>query len=278
MTFDHQNKRRGFKLRDANFRRYTWGAIGGVAITVIGGAISNNQAKKKAGNVAQYENVNLQQEQQDAIAGNLASQGSIEELLTRSNTFQQGQALSLAEQAMPGYGALSQSLTQRAQSMADNPYDVPVEVTKNLERLAAERGISAGTRGQFNDFSLLRDFGVNSLQYGQANIQGAQSITSLLSSIAPKVNPMSPLAFYVTPQQNAGNTTANNRENQAIAQSGINAQNAASRQASTDLWSNLAQLAGSAVTAYGNRNTTPRNEMPIGSSGSINGVSPAGAH
>jgi hypothetical protein len=258
MIFDHQNKRRGLKLEDAHFRRYTWGAIGAAAVTVVGGAISSNQAKKRAGNVAQYENVNLQQEQQDALLGNLGAQGSIEDLLTRANTFQQGQANTLAEQAMPGYGALSQSLTARAQEMADNPYDVPEEVTKNLERLAAERGISAGTRGQFNDFSLLRDFGVNSLQYGQANIQGAQSITGLLSSIAPKVNPMSPLAFYVTPQQNAGNTTANNRENQAIAQGGINAQNAAANQGSTDLWSNLSQLAGAGLAAYGNNKTASK--------------------
>lgn len=278
MIFTPPLKRRGLQFLDDNFRRYTWGAIGGAAITVIGGAISNNQAKKKAGNVAQYENVDLQQEQFDALQGNLGAQSSIEDLLTRANAFQQSQANTLAEQAMPGYGALSQSLTQRAQTMADNPYDVPEEVTKNLERLAAERGISAGTRGQFNDFSLLRDFGVNSLQYGQSNIQGAQSITSLLSSIAPKVNPMSPLSFYVTPQQNAGNTTANNRENQAIAQGGINAQNAAANQASTDLWSNLSQLAGAGLAAYGSRNTTPRNQMPIGSSSSINGVSPAGAH
>ncbi len=257
----------------------SWVAVGSAAVTVVGGMVSSNQAKKKAGNVAQYENVDLQQQQKDALSGNLENQSSIEQLLQRSNTFQQGQANSLAEQAMPGFGSLTQSLTSRAQSMADNPYDVPPEVTKNLERLAAERGISAGTRGQFSDFSLLRDFGINSLQYGQANIQGAQSITGLLSSIAPKVNPMSPLAFYVTPQQNAATTTENNQNNQAIAQGKINAQNAASNQGNTDLWANLSQLAGAGLAAYGqNQNSTPRNQMPIGSSSSINGVSPAGAH
>lgn len=248
----------------------SWVAIGSAAVTVVGGMVSSNQAKKKAGNVAQYQNVSLQDEQKQAIAGNLASQSSIEDLLTRSNTFQQGQANSLAEQAMPGYGDLTRSLTNRAQTMADNPYDVPVEVTKNLERLAAERGISAGTRGQFNDFSLLRDFGVNSLQYGQANIAGAQSITGLLSSIAPKVNPMSPLSFYVTPQQNAANTTENNTNNQAIAQGKINAQNAASNQASTDLWSNLSQLAGAGLAAYGSKKSGGGSGAPADSGVSDN--------
>ncbi len=256
----------------------SWVAIGSAAVTVVGGAVSNNQAKKRAGNVAQFENVDPQQEQFNAITGNLGAQSSIEDLLTRANTFQQGQASSLAEQAMPGYGALSQSLTARAQSLADNPYDVPQEVTKNLERLAAERGISAGTRGQFNDFSLIRDFGVNALQYGQSNLQQAQSITGLLSSIAPKVNPMSPLAFYVSPQESSAAAFTNNSNNQTIAQDRLNNQARVAQQGNTDLWSNLSQLAGLGMTAYGNRNTTPRNQMPIGSDSSIDGVSPAGAH
>ncbi len=233
-----------------------WGAVAAAAVAVGGSAVASNQAKKRAAGAAvPYENVNLQQQQFDALKGNLGAQSTIEDLLKRANAFQQGQANSLAEQAMPGYGDLTRSLTQRAQTMADNPYDVPVEVTKNLERLAAERGISAGTRGQFNDFSLLRDFGVNSLQYGQSNIQGAQSITGLLSSIAPKVNPMSPLSFYVTPQQNAATTTENNTNNQAIAQGRVNAQNAAANQGSTDLWANLSQLAGAGLAAYGKSNS-----------------------
>lgn len=253
----------------------SWVAIGSAAVTVVGGLVSSNQAKKSAGKVTPYENVNLQQEQQNALQGNLGAQGSIEDLLTRANTFQQGQASSLAEQAMPGYGDLSRSLTQRAQTMADNPYDVPQEVTKNLERLAAERGISAGTRGQFNDFSLLRDFGVNSLQYGQTNIQGAQSITGLLASIAPKVNPMSPLSFYVTPQQNAATTTENNTNNQAIAQAGANNMARVQTQANTDLWSNLSQLAGAGLAAYGSKTT---NGSGSNSTLDTKGVSPAGAH
>lgn len=235
----------------------SWAAIGGAAISVVGGAISSNQAKKRAGNVVAVDPVNLQDEQMKAIQGNAAAAGSIEELLARANSFTQGQALSLTEQAMPGYGALTQSLTNRAQSMADNPYDVPKEVEDNLARIAAERGISAGTRGQFNDFSLLRDFGINSLQYGQSNIQGAQSITNLLSSIAPKVNPMSPLAFYVTPGAQAANAQMNNQNAQAVGQGRINAQNAAANQGSTDLWSNLSQLAGAGLAAYTGRTKQP---------------------
>jgi len=233
---------------------FTYWAIGTAAVAAIGGVVKSNNEKKAAqaaANAAPYSNVDLQQEQKDALAGNLANQNSIEALLTRSNKFQQSQASSIAEQALPGIQKLTGALSSRAQQLADHPYDVPADVTKNLERLAAESGFSAGTRGQFNDFSLIRDFGINSLQYGQSNLAQAQSITGLLSSIAPKVNPMSPLSFYVTPQQNAATTTENNTNNQAIAQAGANNIARVNSQANTDLWSNLSQLAGAGIAAYG---------------------------
>jgi hypothetical protein len=216
----------------------SWVYVGTTAVSVIGGAVSSNQAKKKAGQVEQMTPVDLQQEQRDALSGNIANQGSIEQLLARSNQFQQGQALSLAEQAMPGYTNLAKSLTGTATRLAENPYDVPKEVEDNLARIAAERGISAGTRGEFNDFSLMRDLGVNQLQYGRESLSQASQITNLLSSIAPKVNPMSPLSWYVTPQQNAAQTSENNQKQQAIAQSGANAK-AAAANANNATWANL---------------------------------------
>lgn len=242
-------------LNETKLKHHTWGYIGAAAVTVVGGAISANN-KPKAPKAAEYTPVDLQQQQKDAIAGNLASESSIEDLLKKSNTFQQGQALSLANQAMPGYSELAKSLTDRAKGLADHPYDVPKEVQDNLERIAAEKGISAGTRGQFNDFSLLRDFGVNELQYGQSSLSQASQITNLLSSIAPKVNPMSPLSFYVTPQQNAANTTENNQTQQGIAQSKANA-DAAAANANRNTWNNLINGAvGIGLDAYKNRNTT----------------------
>lgn len=216
----------------------SWGAIGGAAITTIGGALASSKAKKKGAEAAPYESVDLQQEQRDALLGNIASQSQIEQLLSRSNAFQQGQALSLTEMAIPGFSNLSKKLTDTSTSLLENPYDLPKDVSENLARIAAERGISAGTRGQFNEFSLLRDLGINSLQYGQSRISQAGQLANLVSSIAPRVNPMSPLAFYVTPQQNAANTTMNNQTNQAIRQGANNSQAAASN-ANNATWANL---------------------------------------
>ncbi len=240
----------------------SWGAIIGAAVTTVGGAISANKAKKNAGKVAQYENPDITDVQKQALDANIANSGSIENLISRGNKFAGNQAVSLQEQTMPGFTELAKTLTGRAQTLAAHPYDVPQEVQDNLSRIAAEKGISAGTRGQFNDFSLLRDLGVNQLQYGQQQLSQAQSLTGLLATVAPKVNPMSPLSFYVTPAQSLSNTTNNAAQNQAIAQGGINAQNAASAAGNADLWGSLGKIAGLYGSSITNGQQAPYNSDP----------------
>lgn len=249
--------------QDVQFHHHTWGAIAGAVISTVGGAVSTNQAKKHAGKVAQYDNPNLTDVQKQALDANLSNQSSIESLISRGNKFQADQALALQNQTMPGFSDLSKSLTSRAQTLADNPYSVPKEVQDNIARIAAEKGISAGTRGQFNDFSLLRDFGVNELNYGANAINQAQSLTGLLATIAPKVNPMSPLSFYVTPSQALSNTTNNAAQNQAIAQGGINAQNAASAAGNADLWGSLGKIAGLYGSSIGKNGQQPDGDPSV---------------
>lgn len=210
-----------------------WGAaIGGV----IGGLFGGKKAK--APPVAPP--IDLNAEANKAIAGNTENEDDIESLLARANTFSQDQNIALMEKAMPGYSALAKSLTQTAQDQLADPYGVPQDVEANIARLAGERGISAGTKGEFNNFSLLRDFGISSLQYGQSRIQSAQGITGLLASIAPKVNPLSPLSFYVTPQQQA-NVAAGNK---SAEQAGLNADTAAGNYNQANNWDSLVRAAG----------------------------------
>lgn len=222
-------------------RHHTWGAVAGAAVTVGAQLL---KPKAKAGALAAP--IDLTEQQGKSVTGNLKNETDIESLINRSNAFSQDQASKLMEQAMPGYGKLSSQLTQTASNDLAHPYDVPADVSANIERLAAERGISGGTRGQFNDFSLLRDFGVNSLTYGASKIQQAQSITGMLSSIAPKVNPLSPLSFYVTPGQQAqvaaGNTSALQASNNAGA--------AATNYNNDNLWGSVAGGIGSIAGSY----------------------------
>lgn len=228
-----------------------WGAAI-VAASAIGTTVySSQQQKKAAGKVPGVAAaIDPQTEQYNAIQGNLANQADIEQLVGNTNKFQQGQANSLMEQSMPGYGALSKKLTGLATNLADHPYDVPKDVQDNLQRLAAEKGISTGRTGQAGQFSLLRDLGVNQLQYGQTQIGQAQGLTGLLASIAPKVNPMSPMSMYISPQQQI-NTTEGNTDR---TQGGLNANSAAAQYqaaANANMWGNIGGAIGGLATNPG---------------------------
>ena len=250
------------------------GIVAGVVAVAGGayGAMSQASAAKKAARASAANRVapiDLQEEQTKAVDGNLANQAKIESLVSSTNAFNQSQATSMMESAIPGFSALQSKLMATTNDLLTNPYDLPKDVQTNLERLAAERGISAGTRGTFNEFSLLRDLGVNSLQYGQSRISQAGGLASLMASIAPKANVMSPLSFYNTPQQYISNQQMNNANDQAVKQGAINAelaaanyQNAGIANAITGLagvagsvdWS---KLGGSQQAATGKYNLTP---------------------
>ena len=246
------------------------GVVGVAGISY--GAYSQGQAAKKAAKASAANRVapvDLQEEQAKAVEGNLANQAKIESLVSSTNAFNQSQATSMMESAIPGFSALQGKLMATTNDLLTNPYDLPKDVQTNLERLAAERGVSAGTRGTFNEFSLLRDLGVNSLQYGQSRINQAGGLAGIISSIAPKANVMSPLSFYNTPQQYISNQQMNNANDQAVKQGAINAelaatnyQNAGIANAITGLagvagsvdWS---KLGGSQQAATGKYNLTP---------------------
>lgn len=230
------------------------GAAAGTAImpgwgTVIGGILGAFLNKKKAAPVAPFTptpTIDPQAQQRSAISGNIAAEPDLESLLAQSNKFQQGQASDLLEKAVPGYGKLSASITKRGQEASDHPYDLPVEVQQNLERIAAEKGLKVGTSGETRKFSALRDLGVNMLDYGNQNFQKSLSALSTVTGLAPRVSPMSPLSFYLTPGQqlgtagqNAGITSANNAGAQATAQGGNNVNTAAGNWNNQNMWDNL---------------------------------------
>lgn len=212
--------------------------------------------KKKAPATAEPTPVNLADEQNRAIQGNLSQEGNIEKLLGQANKFAQGQANDVMEQAVPGYGAFSQKLLQSGQDKLNDPYGVPEEVTTNLNRISAERGISRGTAGQTNQYSALRDLGVNMLDYGSRNFQQAIQALTTVTGIAPRISPMSPMSFYVTPAQNAQVAAGNNANQQAVAQGANNAAAAAGNANNQNLWDSLASAAGSFAGSSGSGSGT----------------------
>jgi hypothetical protein len=231
------------------------GAAAGAALgpwgAVIGGLAGGFLGKQKAPKAAPLRQLDPQEEQRRAIEGDLANADSIEQLLSRTNRYNQNEASSLMELAVPGYGKLAQRFTSLAGDKLDNRYSVPKEVTDNLTRIAAERGINTGVRGQAGEFSLLRDLGVNMLDYGDRQTREAQSLFSTVAGLAPRVSPMSPLSFYVTPQQQMGATDANNSRAFSANQAQNNA-NAAAGNANASMWAQIiAQLGGLASGSAG---------------------------
>ena len=112
----------------------------GVAGTAYG-AMSQAKAAKNAAKASaanQVAPVDLQEEQTKAIEGNLANQAKIESLVSSTNAFNQSQATSMMEQAIPGFTALQSKLMATTNDLLTNPYDLPKDVQTNLERLAAE--------------------------------------------------------------------------------------------------------------------------------------------
>lgn len=225
----------------------SWGAIAGAAISVVGGMVAKNNGPKAPG-AAPYTPVDVQGAQTNAISGNANNLSSIEDLLSKADKYTQGQALALMEQAIPGYGKLSQSLTARAQAQADNPYAVPQDVQDNLTRISAERGISRGTRGQTNQYSLLRDLGINEVQFGQDQLKNSLGALTTLTGIAPRVSPSSPMSMFLTPAQAISTTTNNNTQAQAINQGALNSGAAANNFANQAQWDAIMKAAGIAVS------------------------------
>lgn len=228
----------------------TGGAIGALANMFFN--------KKKAPNTVQYTPVDLQAEQQKSIGGNISALPDLDTLLSQSNTFQQKQANSLMESALPGYSSFSQNLLGTASNLAKNPYEIPQSAVDQLMQYANENNLAGGTGASsaFSHSNALRSLGVNELQYGQNNIQTAMQALSVLTGTAPRVSPMSPLSFMVTPQQQAQNQQYTNTLQQQIAQGGANAQTAAKNWNTQNLWDNFMAfqqyLGASADSGYNN--------------------------
>lgn len=256
------------------------GVIGGAAGLLSGGGKQNAPA------TVPYTPVNLQQTQGQAIAGDQGASSSLDQLLAQSNQFQQGQATSLMNQALPGYSGFASNLSNTASSLAANPYAVPQSVTDQLSQYAAENNISEGTGAAsgFSSSNLLRSLGVNALQYGQANLGSAMNALSVLSGTAPRTSPMSPMSFLVTPQQQAANQTLTNTQGQAIGQGGANAATAAQNYNSSNLWDQVTSTLGSSqylasqLAAQNNRSSTSSNSFigptldQLGASPSVSGA------
>lgn len=222
---------------------FTWAAVVSGAVTV-GGALLN---KQKAPAAAPYVPIDPSKVTSDSLNADLANQGKAQQLSATTNSFNQGQATQLMNQALPGYSDFSGNLTKTASNLAANPYEVPQSVVDQLTQYAGENNINEGTGAAsgFSKSNLLRSLGVNALQYGQSNIQTAMSALGVLTGTAPRISPTSPLSFMLQPSQVLAAQTNNNTQQQAVQQGANNANAAAGNANSSNLWDSLTSGQGS---------------------------------
>jgi hypothetical protein len=189
-----------------------WTDVGIAAGGSIGSLTQGLFGKRKAPAYTEYENVDVGKEAGKAIQGNLDNWGDISDLVDKTNTFNATQQKGMLETALPGWNSMSRKMVgsygDMFQNLASNPYGMPSGLESNIERLAAERGISTGGRGQFQDYSLLRDFGEGAIGNMAYTSQLFDSMTNALMGVAnfSAAAPVTAQSFFVTPEQQIAQT------------------------------------------------------------------------
>jgi hypothetical protein len=191
-----------------------FGPVGTVAGGIIGGVAGyfgskrNPKPKMVAPNFIDVQTVDLPEgtaplgyTTRENIKDNLENLPLAQQLVTQADAYEQDRLLGLTEKAMPGFREYQKKLTEAGMERLNDPYSLPADQQEYLRRKAAESGITRGTRGEFNSFDLMRDFGISSMQYGSQRLQESQSIFQQLNATMPRVNPTSPLNFLTTAGQ-----------------------------------------------------------------------------
>lgn len=199
-----------------------------LALGLVGSVASGLLNKQKAAPTATFKPVNVAEEQKNAISGNLSNFDDASTLSSKTNTFNQGEATRLLEAAMPGFSGLQKQLMAKIGQDLNSEASLPSDVKDQIAQFAAERGVARGTSGNFNGFSLVKDFGFNLIDWKNAQRARALNTLSTVFNMAPRVNPMSPMAMMVDPGTAIHAAGQNNSMQYNIDQAGLNAQTAAS--------------------------------------------------
>lgn len=198
-----------------------WGAAIGA---VVGGAIGYFGSKDKQGpQLAPYEKTDIRAAQKTAIDANLQNFDGAATLSSRTNTFNQSESARALERAMPGFSAIQARLLSEVNKDLDSQNNLPREVQDQLAQFAAEKGVTRGTSGNFNAFSLVKDFGFNLIDWRNASRARALNTLSQVYGMAPRVNVMSPMASMVDPSTAIQVTQRNNEFEYNRQQSKLNA-------------------------------------------------------
>lgn len=225
----------------------SWVSVGVTAVGAIGSYAAGRQ---KAPAQAAYQPVDVGDESAKAIAANNANFGAASNLAAKTNDFNQSQAAALLEKAIPGFGALQSKLLGQVNSDLGNQTNLPPDVQSKIAQYAAEKGVTRGTSGNFNGFSLIKDFGFNLTDYQNASRARALSTLSSVFGMAPRVSPMSPMSMMVDPNTAINVAGQNHQMQYNVDQAGNNAQAAADNYNRTLAAGSISSIGSSFAGAY----------------------------
>lgn len=230
-----------------------WGtAIG----AVVGGIAGYFGGKSKAAPQAQFTPIDPTAEQAKAIAGNGQNFDAAAALSRRTNDFNQSESARLLEKAIPGFSALQQRLVSSANGDLNSQTSLPSDVQSKVEQYAAEKGITRGTSGNFNGFSLVKDFGFNLIDWQNAQRARALNTLSTVFGMAPRVNPMSPMAMMVDPNTAIQVAASNNGQQFNSNQAALNSQTAAGNYNRSLLGGSIAGVATGVIGSFASQPST----------------------
>jgi hypothetical protein len=219
-------------------------------ISAGGSILGSILGKQKAPQQATYTPVDPQAVQKKAIEGNLQNLGQAQNLASQTNNFNQSQANSLMEQAMPGFGAMQKRLMSSVNEDLNSQNSLPQDMKDQIARFAAEKGVTRGTSGNFNGFNLVKDFGFNLVDWKNASRARALNTMSSVFGMTPRVNPMSPMAMMVDPNTAMSVQSQNNQMQYNSQQAGFNAQAAASNYNNQMYAGTISNIANAAATPF----------------------------
>lgn len=176
---------------------------GGAALGLAGSLM------KKGAKIPAYQKVDQTQEQQDAIAANIASFDQAKALADQTTAADQDRLDAMLARTIPNYKQLISGSSNAIQNMIAG--NLPMADQNVIMRKAAERGGGLGLAGSAAGRNLTaRDLGLSSFQMTQAGLNNFNTFSSNMRQNF-MVNPMSTSSMYVSPSQRISNAIQENQ-------------------------------------------------------------------
>lgn len=151
--------------------------------------------------VPDLPSLSLSNEQQKALAANIAAIPGTEQIATQVDLFNQQQVDKMLENVIPNYKAITGQISSNIAAMTSG--QIPTDVSQQIQRADAARALGggfAGTQAQGN--LTARDLGLTSLDLTQRGLASAQSWLQTANSLySPGQFNVS--SMFVSPAQQA---------------------------------------------------------------------------